>query len=85
MYSVRVMYGLIIKYRNMQEYRKHVLDNNTSDEKGNKVSFCGESGLEMMFHFTDVEHVVRHRQQKGRMLPCIQCKNAIIKELSNKD
>lgn len=68
----------------MQEHRKHILNNKLSEEKGEKISFCGKN-ISSTFHFTDVEHAVRHRQNRGRLLPCIKCKNAIIKELNNKE
>ena len=69
----------------MQEHRKHILNKKLSNEEGRSVSFCGEGGLNMMFHFTDVDHAVRHRQNRGRMLPCVKCKNEVIRELNNKE
>jgi len=68
----------------MKDSRKHILDNKTTDETGHKTSFCGEN-ISMLFHFKDVEHAVINRQNRAYLLPCIQCKNAVIKELNNKD
>ena len=68
----------------MKHYYKHILDNKTTEKDGVKTSFCGER-LDLDFHFIDVEHAVRNRQNRGLLLPCKKCVSKIIKELKNKE
>lgn len=60
----------------MEEYRKHVLDERTSNIEKIKKSFCGEYIQD--FAFTGTDHVVSNNQSKGRLLPCEKCRDKIV-------
>ena len=62
----------------MKEYVVHIRDNH-ADAKGR--TWCGESAFG--FVFQDVDHAAMNGRNKGRLIPCPKCRDAVIAGLMN--
>lgn len=62
----------------MKEFEKHVLDERTSNIKGEKISFC-KIKITDEWVFKTIDQVVNNHISEGRLLPCKECCKQIKK------
>lgn len=65
----------------MKDYEAHVTDTRTGNTKKGKHAYCGVR-ISMEWTFIDAEHMLNVIKNKGRMLPCPECKKKIIELLN---
>jgi hypothetical protein len=66
----------------VKDFEKHIKSERLSNDKGYKVSYCGER-LSGEWHFENAEHAIANIQAEGRLIICPECKK-IIFDLLNK-
>ncbi len=64
----------------MEDFRKHVKNGLATTKNGIPTSFCGED-VSMLWVFTEPTHAVTNNQIKGRLLPCVKCRDILIEIL----
>lgn len=65
----------------MEEYRHHIRHEANSNLRKHELSWCGKY-IGGTFFFQNIDHAALHMQQEGRLLPCEECKKAIMEALN---
>lgn len=66
----------------MEENIKHIQNIRESNLSHVNVTFCGKKIDIFEFTFAGVDHAVNNNQSGGYLLPCPDCKEAVIKFLN---
>jgi len=65
----------------MEEWEQHVWDE-FHHENGRRLTWCGKELNTYEFHFIGANHAALSVRSGNRVLPCPECAQAIIDELS---